>query len=107
MPNTYSVAWWNLENLFDHRDAPRSEKLQRAIGDDLQNWTPELRDRKLDQLASIIRQLGGGAGPDLMGVCEVENQTVLQLLVDRVNTLTGRNYSFVHFDTLDQRGIDI
>ena len=107
MPTTYSVAWWNLENLFDHRDAPRTEKLQRVIGNDLANWTPELRDRKMEQLTSIIRQLGGAQGPDLMGVCEIENATVLELLVDRVKAATGRQYDFVHFDTSDQRGIDI
>jgi endonuclease/exonuclease/phosphatase family metal-dependent hydrolase len=107
MASTYNVAWWNLENLFDHRDAPRSDKLKRAIGDDLANWTPELRDRKIEQLASIIRQLGDGSGPDLLGVCEVENATVLQMLVTRVEALTSRSYTFVHFDTVDQRGIDI
>ena len=107
MASTYNLAWWNLENLFDHRDAPRTDKLQRAIGGDLVNWTPELRDRKLDQLASIIRQFGGGSGPDLLGVCEVENATVLQMLVSRVAALTNRDYAFVHFDTVDQRGIDI
>ena len=101
MSSTYNLAWWNLENLFDHRDAPRTDKLQRAIGSDLVNWTPELRDRKLDQLASIIRQLGGGLGPDLLGVCEVENATVLQMLVTRVAALTNRDYAFVHFDTSD------
>jgi hypothetical protein len=107
MASTYSVTWWNLENLFDHRDAPRTEKLQKAIGRDLANWTQELRDRKIEQLAAIIRQFGNGAGPDLLGVCEVENATVLQLLVGRVAALTGRNYAFVHFDTVDQRGIDV
>ena len=107
MATTYNVAWWNLENLFDHRDAPRTEKLQRAIGSDLANWTPELRNRKIEQLASIIRQLGGGAGPDLLGVCEVENAMVLQMLVTHIEMRTGRSYTFVHFDTVDQRGIDI
>jgi predicted extracellular nuclease len=107
MPITYNLAWWNLENMFDERDAPRTEKLQRAIGADLANWTPALRDRKLDQLASIIRQLGGGSGPDLLGVCEIENATVLQMLAARMDAVTGRHYEFVHFDTSDQRGIDI
>lgn len=107
MASTYSVAWWNLENLFDHRDAPRTEKLQRVIGNDLANWTPELRDRKIEQLSSIVRQLGGNLGPDLLGVCEVENATVLQLLVRRLEAMTGRQYDFVHFDTVDERGIDI
>ena len=107
MSSTYHVAWWNLENLFDHRDAPRSDKFQRTIGKDLQNWMPDLRDRKLDQLASILKQLGRGQGPDMLGVCEVENATVLQLLVNRLETVTSRQYKFVHYDTSDQRGIDI
>jgi hypothetical protein len=107
MPDTYNIAWWNVENLFDHRDAPRTDKLRRAVGNDLENWTPQLRDRKIEQLASIIRQLGGGSGPDLLGVCEVENATVLQMLVSRIEALTGRTYLFAHFDTTDQRGIDI
>ena len=93
MATTYHVAWWNLENLFDHRDAPRTEKLQRAIGSDLAHWTPELRDRKIAQLAAIIRQFGGGSGPDLLGVCEVENATVLQRLVTRVEALKLPSYS--------------
>jgi endonuclease/exonuclease/phosphatase family metal-dependent hydrolase len=107
MPSTYRIAWWNLENLFDHRDAPRTEKLQRAIGGDLDNWTIPLRDQKLDRLTSIIKKLGQGNGPDLLGVCEVENAVVLQMLVDRVSAATGRNYSMAHADTSDQRGIDV
>lgn len=107
MPSTYRIAWWNLENLFDHRDAPRTEKLRRAVGADLSEWTIALRDRKLAQLTSIIGRLGQGNGPDLLGVCEVENDVVLQLLVDRVNAATGRAYALAHADTRDQRGIDV
>src|SRR5512146_2324250 len=107
MPTNYAVAWWNLENLFDHRDAERTEKLKRAIQKDLGKWKVELGDRKIEQLAKIIRQLGDGRGPDLMGVCEVENATVLRLLVNRVQEMTNRTYSVVHFDTRDARGIDV
>ena len=47
MPSTYYVGWWNLENLFDEENSPRrTEKLQRAIGDDLAGWTPARRDRR-------------------------------------------------------------
>src|SRR6266545_6758157 len=52
--------------------------------------------------------MNGGAGPDLLGVCEVENRFVLDLLVAGVNTpLPGRNYDIVHADTEDARGIDV
>ncbi len=109
MPSTYYVAWWNLENLFDEEDSPRrTEKLQRTIGADLVGWTPARRDKKISQLASVIAQMNGGAGPDLLGVCEVENRFVLDLLVAGVNTpLPGRNYDIVHADTEDARGIDV
>jgi len=109
MPSTYYVAWWNLENLFDEEDSPRrTEKLQRAIGSDLACWTPARRDRKIAQLASVIAQMNSGAGPDLLGVCEVENRFVLDLLVAVLNTpLPGRNYTVVHADTDDARGIDV
>jgi predicted extracellular nuclease len=103
------VAWWNLENLFDEENSPvRTEKLQRTIGPDLAGWTPARRDKKISQLASVIAQMNGGAGPDMLGVCEVENRNVLDLLVAAVNTpLPNRNYDIVHADTSDARGIDV
>ncbi|HVD54348.1 MAG TPA: endonuclease/exonuclease/phosphatase family protein [Propionibacteriaceae bacterium] len=110
---TYHIAWWNLENLFDEENAValgrRTDKVFRAIKDDITGWTPQLRDRKIDQLASVIAAMNTGLGPDLIGVCEVENRFVVERLVDRVNgTLsTPRNYTVVHADTNDARGIDV
>ncbi|MBS1789049.1 MAG: endonuclease/exonuclease/phosphatase [Acidobacteria bacterium] len=107
MPSQYQFAFWNLENLFDIENSPRREdKLQRAIGSDLKGWTQAQLDRKVGQLSSIIRQINNGRGPDLMGVCEVENAFVMQLLKDSLAPL-GRNYAVVHHDMSDHRGIDI
>lgn len=107
MPHQYYVVFWNLENLFDVEDSPRrSDKLQRAIGRDLQGWTQVQLDRKIHQLASIIRQMNSGKGPDMMGICEVENAHVMNLLVQALTPI-GRNYAVAHHDTSDQRGIDI
>lgn len=109
MPTTYYVAWWNLENLFDYENSPRrTSKLKRALGRSIEGWTPELRDRKIAQLASVIAQMNNGAGPDLLGVCEVENDWVLTRLADAVsNLLPARQYDVVHADTTDERGIDV
>jgi endonuclease/exonuclease/phosphatase family metal-dependent hydrolase len=109
MRSTYQLAWWNLENLFDEEHTRRrSEKLARALGKSIIGWTPELRDTKIKQLASVIAQLNGGAGPDLLGVCEVENEFVMNRLVKAVNRLLpDRRYELVHADTQDQRGIDV
>jgi endonuclease/exonuclease/phosphatase family metal-dependent hydrolase len=105
------VAWWNVENLFDEENAPvsrRPDKVTRAIGANIVGWTPQLRDRKIDQLASVIARMNNAAGPDLLGVCEVENRFVLERLAARVNALVpARAYELVHADTVDERGIDV
>jgi len=107
MPSQYRIVFWNLENLFDIEHSPRrSEKLQRAIGKDLQGWTQARLDRKISQLASIIRQMNGGSGPEILGVCEVENDHVMNLLVQALAPL-GRNYAVEHHDMSDGRGIDV
>jgi len=106
MPNHY-IAFWNLENLFDIENSPRrTEKLTRTVGEELAGWTQAVLDRKIAQLAAIIRQMNAGQGPDLLGVCEVENLHVLELLVAALAPL-GRNYGIAHADTQDQRGIDV
>jgi hypothetical protein len=111
MPVTYYVAWWNLENLFDEQNAPRArrtDKVLRAIKKEISGWTPRRRDRKVAQLASVIGRMNAGAGPDLLGVCEVENRFVLDLLVGALKPmLPTRTYSIVHADTDDARGIDV
>lgn len=100
------VAWWNLENLFDHETASRPPELARTLKKELKGWTAAVRDRKLEQLASIIRLLFGGAGPDLLGVCEVENERVLEMLVERLE-IPGRSYKVLNHASPDARGIDV
>jgi hypothetical protein len=107
MPTEYRIGFWNLENLFDIENYPhRTDKLQRAIGKDLKGWTQALLDKKISQLASVICQMNGGKGPDLLGVCEVENEHVMGLLVQALASL-DRKYKVAHHDTPDRRGIDV
>ena len=103
------IAWWNVENLFDVKDAPvdrRPEELKRKIKADLKNWTADVLDKKTSNLASVISQMNEGQGPDILGVCEVENRFVLELLKGKVN-VPDRNYQVIHHDMSDKRGIDV
>jgi predicted extracellular nuclease len=106
---SHYISWWNVENLFDEENSPRrTDKVARALGKSIIGWTPELRDRKIAQLASIIGRMNGGAGPDLFGLCEVENAYVLNLLTERLRAvLPARTYAVAHADTRDERGIDV
>ena len=103
----YFFAWWNLENLFDvQNSALRPAWLQKELNKELQGWDQAILDKKIGQLSKIIRKLNGGAGPDILGVCEVEDKPVVDLLVRSLNPLR-RNYTVEHHDTSDQRGIDV
>ncbi|MCK5208412.1 MAG: hypothetical protein KAQ79_10340, partial [Cyclobacteriaceae bacterium] len=87
MTNHY-ITWWNVENLFDVKDAPldrRPEELRRKIKADLNDWTADVLDKKTTNLASVISQMNDGQGPDILGVCEVENRFVLEQLQGKVN----------------------
>jgi len=103
----YYLSWWNLENLFDTFDSPtRPAWLQKTLKNELKGWDQSVLEQKIGQLAKIIKQMNDGAGPDMLGVCEVENKHVLDLLVSSLASL-GRNYRVAHHDTSDQRGIDV
>ena len=103
----YYIAFWNVENLFDVVDSPqRSDKLNRVLKNELKGWTADILEKKLDQLAKVIRYMNSGLGPDLLGVCEVENVFVLELLVAKLADL-NRPYKIAHDDSQDERGIDV
>jgi Endonuclease/Exonuclease/phosphatase family len=57
----------------------------------------------------VIAAMNTGRGPDLLGVCQVENRFVVDRFVERVNaTLPApRSYAVVQADTDDARGIDV
>ena len=103
----YFVAWWNVENLFSAEGDPqRIPWLAEKLKGELKGWTQAVLDQKLAQLAKVISSMNGGRGPDLLGVCEIENKQVLEQLVAALKPL-GRAYKVVHHDTSDQRGIDV
>jgi endonuclease/exonuclease/phosphatase family metal-dependent hydrolase len=107
MPTQYHIAFWNLENLFDIENSPRrTDKVARALGKSIKGWTQALLDRKITQLSSIIQQMNLNRGPDLLGICEVENKFVVELLIQSL-ALLGRNYQVIHSESPDQRGIDV
>ena len=98
--NTYFIAFWNLENLFAPEGFPGREPwIEKEVGKDLRGWTEELFARKIQQLTLGIRSMNGDAGPDLLGVCEVENKFVLDQLRQALNAvLPSRRYDVIHAD---------
>ncbi len=108
-----NVAWWNVENLFDVMPWDERARKIRNVGsslkNELENWTELKLTKKLEKLAEIIKEMNNNEGPDILGVCEVENENVLLKLIEKVKTgnLANRNYGVVHYDGPDPRGIDV
>jgi predicted extracellular nuclease len=98
------VAWWNVENLFDTVDDPnKNDNEFLPKGDKL--WTEERLNVKFKKLAEVIKTMNNGNGPDVLGVCEVENESVLKRFIDE--ELKDMNYKTVYYESGDQRGIDV
>ena len=104
MPNI-NIAWWNLENLFNHETATRDDELKSKLKSELKGWTASIRDRKISQLASIIELMFNGDGPAVLGICEIENEDVVKKLADAIN-ISGRDYQVASHESDDARGID-
>lgn len=107
MTNNLFIAFWNVENLFDIETAERPDKIRKMIEKDIAGWNETILGIKLAQLSKVIRSMNGGAGPDLLGVCEVENRSVLEKLAAKIADDGGRTYQIAHADTSDNRGIDV
>ena len=101
------IAFWNVENLFDISTSPdRPDYLKTKLKGELKGWTAAVLKKKISQLVKIITQMNGGDGPDILGICEIENENVVAKLLDAMPA-GWRNYAIAHADTQDGRGIDV
>ncbi|NQV28522.1 MAG: hypothetical protein HQ518_29570 [Rhodopirellula sp.] len=99
------LAFWNVENLFDTIDDPKTEGDEEFTPGEPKAWTETRLELKLTNLARVIGDMNSGRGPDVLGLCEIENRTVLGMLVKHLKK-TGRDYRIVHEDSPSYRGID-
>ena len=108
MFKTFSIAFYNLENLFDTaHDAYTLDEDYTPEGE-LQ-WNMDRYNRKIRNLANVISKIGRKQceiPPVFVGVSEVENDTCLEDLV-KADKLNPFSYNFVHYDSPDERGIDV
>jgi hypothetical protein len=104
-PKKITVAFYNIENLFDTEDDPTIDD-EEFLPTGKNKWDADRYQHKLDNMAKVIDKLGDEDGPEILGVCEVENKKVMQDLI-ATETLKGKNYDIVHVNSPDARGIDV
>jgi len=100
----WTVLFYNVENLFDTLDNP--DKIDEEFTPDSEKmWNSERYEKKLNDLARVIKSASPSELPEVVGLCEVENEKVLQDLV-RTDDLRKGEYGIVHIESPDVRGID-
>ena len=102
------VGFYNLENLFDTLDTPNVRDTE-FTPDGAKLYGTRVYNEKLGNLARVVSEIGTDLSPDglaILGVAEVENRSVLEDFVAHP-LLADRNYEIVHYDSPDERGIDV
>lgn len=102
------VGFYNLENLFDTVDNPIIND-EEFLPNGAKRYNTAIYTDKLSKLATVLSQMGADVSPDgpaILGVAEIENDTVLTDLVNHP-LIKKRGYKIVHFDSKDYRGVDV
>lgn len=99
-----TIAFYNVENLFDTIDDPITNDAE-FLPDGKQKWDSKRYEHKLDQMSKVLSSIDTLNFPAIIGLCEVENRLVLEDLIKHPN-LKDANYSIIHKDSPDFRGID-
>ena len=106
--NIHTIAFYNLENLFDTINDINKDDEKSPIMEIKYN-RGEIYKIKLANMAKVISEIGTDFNkrpPSIIGICEIENRGVVEDLISHEN-LSNYNYSFVHYDSPDKRGIDV
>jgi hypothetical protein len=102
------IAFYNLENFYDTTDNPIVND-EEFTPHGPKHYDSKIYWNKIEHLATVISQLGTELNPDgpaILGVAEIENDTVLNDLVHHP-LIINRGYKFVHYDSRDVRGVDV
>lgn len=102
---SFSVAFYNVENLFDTIDDVNIND-ESYLPDSKVAWTSERYNHKLDNLSKVMKSIDTIGYPALFGLCEVEN---IDVVIDLINHSNLRNagYKIIHKNSPDERGIDV
>lgn len=102
-----AIGFYNLENLYDTLDDPlKNDDDFTPLG--VNRWTGDRYWEKLEHLSKAIADMATDVNPDglaILGMCEVENKSVIEDLVKQAAFKT-RNYQIVHIEGPDARGVD-
>lgn len=99
----------NTENLFDTQHDSLKNDIE-FLPDSYHYWNNARYWRKLNHIGQEIIACGGDSAgwtlPDMVALCEVENDTVMRDLTKR-SLLRKARYEYIMTNSPDERGIDV
>lgn len=101
----FCVMSYNVENLFDCQHDSLKNDME-FLPQSPRHWTYRKYRKKLDNLAKVILAVGQWNPPALVGLCEIENDSVLHALT-HYSLLRHIDYRYLITHSCDERGIDV
>ncbi len=101
----FRILEYNVENLFDCQDDTLKND-EEFLPNSPRMWTYGKFQDKLNKISKVILAASGEQVPDLVGLCEVENEHCVHNLVTN-SPLKDAAYQYAMTDSPDQRGIDV
>ena len=97
------IVFYNVENLFDTKhDTLKNDSS--FLPEGMHHWTYRRYQTKIDRIAQVLVNIGGWESVPLVGLCEVENARCLRNLCYKLRRF---HYKYVHYDSPDERGVDV
>lgn len=96
---------WNVENLFDCVDDSLTDD-NPFLPEATRHWSTYRYWSKLQALSRVVASAGDDRAPDLVALCEVENDSVMRDLTRR-SSLRSIGYDYLMTASADPRGIDV
>ena len=104
----HTIAFYNVENLFDTiNDINKNDEASPIM--EIKFNRSEIYKKKVKNMASVIADIGSdlvNKSPSIVGLSEIENRNVIEDLLNNKHLL-NKNYDIVHYDSPDERGIDV
>ncbi|MDD2327711.1 MAG: endonuclease [bacterium] len=106
MLQPFSLIFYNTENFYDTVDDPLTMD-DDFTPDGFRKWTENRYKEKVKKLTNVISEIVHPEFPDIIALAEIENKTVMESILAGMGMKGGKSYSYVHYDSPDERGSDV
>lgn len=103
--DNFRIMFYNVENLFDTKHDSLKNDYDYLPGG-FMNWSNWKYWEKQRNIGRVITAVGEMQSPALVGLCEIENDSVIFDLTKR-SPIRAQEYEFIATNSPDWRGIDV